>query len=71
MFKLSSKFKGSAFVDTFSYLCFLLVFVTLSCLVVTCWERADLLALLCVMFSCFVNFSYGILAQLILDCIDS
>ena len=32
--------------------------------VVTCWERADLLALLFVMFSCvFVTFPYGILGQ--------
>ena len=29
---------------------------------ITCWERADLLALLCVMFSCvFVTFIYGVL----------
>ena len=33
-------------------------------LVVTCWKRADLLALLCVMFSCdFVTFPYGVLSQ--------
>ena len=36
-----------------------------SCLslpLVTCWERADLLARLCVMFSCaFVTFPYGVL----------
>ena len=32
--------------------------------VVTCWERADLLALLYVMFSCvFVTFPYGVLGQ--------
>ena len=31
-------------------------------LVVTCWERADILALLYVMFSCvFVTFPYGVL----------
>ena len=29
------------------------------CLVVTCWERADLLALVCI----FVTFPYGILGQ--------
>ena len=34
-------------------------------LVITCWERADLLALLCVMFSClFVTFSCGVLGQM-------
>ena len=33
-------------------------------LVVTCWERADILILLCVMFSCvFVTFSFGVLGQ--------
>ena len=33
-------------------------------LVVTCLERADLLALLCVMFPCgFVTFPYGVLGQ--------
>ena len=32
-------------------------------LVVTCWERADLLALLCVMFSCFLTFPYGVLGH--------
>ena len=33
-------------------------------LVVTCWERANLLALLCVMFSCvFVTFPCGVLGQ--------
>ena len=33
-----------------------------SSLVVTCWEIADLLALLCVMFSCvFVTFPYDVL----------
>ena len=42
---------GVSFVDRLSYSC--LVFVMLSCtsvyqcLVVTCWERADLLALVC------------------------
>ena len=33
-------------------------------LVVTCWEMANPLALLCVMFSCvFVTLSYGVLGQ--------
>ena len=32
--------------------------------VVTCWEKADLLAFLCVMSSCvFVTFPYGLLCQ--------
>ena len=32
--------------------------------VVTCWERADLLALLCVMFSCvFVTHPYEVMGQ--------
>ena len=33
-------------------------------LVITCWEKADLLALLCVVFSCvFVTFPYGVPRQ--------
>ena len=33
-------------------------------LVFTCWEKADLLTLLCVTFSCaFVTFPYGVLGQ--------
>ena len=36
-------------------------------LVITCWERADLLALLCVMLYCgFVTFPSGV----VLDCIN-
>ena len=31
---------------------------TLCSLVVTCWERVDLLALLCVMFLCVLSFSH-------------
>ena len=34
-----------------------------SSLVVTCWERADLLALLCVIFFVFVTFQYSVLGQ--------
>ena len=39
--------------------------LSVSCrLVVTCWENADLLDLVCVMFSCvFVTLPYGILGQ--------
>ena len=33
------------------------------CLVVTCWERADLLALVCDVSLCFVTFPCGILGQ--------
>ena len=41
------------------------VFLSVHCiLVVTCRERADLLAILCVMFYCdFVTFSCGVLGQ--------
>ena len=31
------------------------------CLVVTCWERADFLALVCDVYCVFVTFPYGIL----------
>ena len=33
------------------------------CLVVTCWERADLLAFFNEMFFAFVTFPYGVLGQ--------
>ena len=44
--------------DRFCKLCFMMVYVVLSCLffcslVVTCWERADLLAVVCVVFCHF------------------
>ena len=52
--------------DHFCYLCF--VFVILSCvhcsLVITCWKRANLLALLYVMFYyIFATFPCGVLGQ--------
>ena len=65
-------FKGGvSFVDLFCYLCFvsfICVFhavLSVHCsLVVTCWERAGLLALLYVMFSCVVTFPCVILDQI-------
>ena len=49
-----------------------LVFLSVHCsLVVTCWENADLLALMYVMFYCiFVTFSCGVLGGVVLDCMD-
>ena len=43
----------------------MIIFVMLSCLsALWSWERADLLALLCVVFSCiFVTFPYGVQVQ--------
>ena len=44
-------------------LCYTILSVPCS-FAVTCWERAELLALLCVKFSCaFVTFPYGVLGQ--------
>ena len=40
------------------------------CLVVCCWERADLLALVCGVLLCSCHFPIGIL-DVVLDCIDS
>ena len=66
---------GASFMDLFCYLCF--VFVMLSCLfiavnAVTCWERANLLALLCVMCPCFCHFPMWCPGSgVVLDCIDS
>ena len=39
--------------DRFCWLCFMLVCVVLFSLLVTCWERADLLAAVCVLFCHF------------------
>ena len=45
------------------FLCYTVLYATGS-LVSNCWEKADLLALLCAVFSCvFVTFPYGILGQ--------
>ena len=54
--------------DPFCYLfrvCLCHTVVSVPCsLVVTCWERADLLALLSVIFSCvFYTFPFGVLGQ--------
>ena len=43
------------------FLC--LVFLMLSRLVVTCWERADLLALVGYVYGIFITFRCGILGQ--------
>ena len=48
---------GVSFVDSFCWLCFKLVCVVLCSLVVTCWERADLLAVVCDLFCHFPNVS--------------
>ena len=43
--------------DPFSYLCVFFFFVILPCLFITCWERSDLLSLLCV-FCVFLLISH-------------
>ena len=52
------------FCSTFFCTTFFFAFGDVNCsLAVTCWEKADFLALLCVMFLCFVTFQYGVLGQ--------
>ena len=55
------------------HVCICCAVMAVSCsLVITCWERAGLLALLCVMVSCvFVTFWYGVLGQVIWYLIES
>ena len=54
------------FVDLFSYLLLSSVMSVPCSLVVTCWEKADLLTLMYVMFSrAFVTFPYGVLCQVL------
>ena len=67
---------GTSFVDHLCYLC--LVFFMLSRLFiaalwsVTCWERADLLALVCDVLSCFCHFPMWYPGSgVVLGCIDS
>ena len=63
MFKTSSNFLTDFskavffvfFVDHFCYLCFVFVLSVDERLVITCWERADLLALMYVKFSCVLS----------------
>ena len=47
-------------------------FLSVRCgLVVTCWKRANLLALLCVMFYCFCHFPVWCPGSgVVLECID-
>ena len=47
------------FFDVHICLCYAVLIVPCS-LVITCWERANLLALLCFVFLCFVTFPYGV-----------
>ena len=48
----------------FCVLCFTYFPSVHCCLVVTCWERADLLALVGDVFSIYVTFPCGILGQM-------
>ena len=59
--------------NLFCYLCFIFIFVMLSCLFLAALWSADLLPLLCVVFSCvFVTFPIGVPgAVMVLDCINS
>ena len=41
------------------------------CFVVTCWERADLLALVCGVYCELVTFHWYPGSGVVLDCIDS
>ena len=47
------------------HVCLYYTALSVTCsLVITCWEKADLLALLCLMIPCvFVTFPYGVLSQ--------
>ena len=61
---------GTSLVD---HLCYFCAFASaLCCLVVTCWERADLLALVCgvVLWDCYCSIWYPV-SGVVLDCFDS
>ena len=65
MFFFTDRSKVVLFCGYFFVICVCHVFLSVPCsLVVTCWERADHLALLCVIFNCdFVTFPCGVLGQ--------
>ena len=71
---LTHPFLRGAFCGSFLLFMFLVcqAFLSVHCsLVVTCWERANLLALLCVMFYCvFVTHVRCPGSGVVLDCID-
>ena len=54
-------------------ICVRRVFLSFHCsLVVTCWERADLMALLWVMFYCVLLLSHAVSwVRVVFDCIES
>ena len=56
-----------------SCVCYAFVHVCLYVPCVTCWERADHLALVCGVYLLVCHFPVGILGQagVVLDCIDS
>ena len=59
-----SFFCGS-FLSFMFHLCYVVLSVPCG-LAITCWECADLLALLCVVFSCvFVTLPYGVLGEIV------
>ena len=45
--------------DPVCYLCVMFVFVVTCSLLIACWKRADLLALLCGVFSCVLSLSHN------------
>ena len=51
------------YVFVLSCVCYVLCASVYMCFVVTCWERADLLALVCGVFCEFVTLPIGILGQ--------
>ena len=60
----SQFFFGQSFLLFTFHVCLYYAALFVQCsLVVTCWERTDLLALLCVTFSCFVTFPCGVPGQ--------
>ena len=63
---------GTLFVIMFHFCLYYIVLSVPCCLVITCWERADLLALLCGVSLCFCHFPIWCLeSDVVLDSINS
>ena len=72
LFQSPNEKKGFKILLLFMYRVCIAVLSVHCSLAVTCWERADLLALLCVMLTCVCHFPMWFPGSgVVLDCIES
>ena len=72
MLKPSSNFADRFKAVLLLWIIFMFILVLPCSPVIACWEKADLLALLCAVFSCVSSLSHRSSGSgIVLDCIDS